>query len=816
MVRGMCTCVRLPWFVALALLLLPPSSRAQSAPATFKVGFYNIQSGKGEPGLPGRATPFVDSGNCTDATQPLNAWGTGFIQQHLAGSLGADPRVVALGLTEAWSTVCGSPENVRLALGWKARTSERNGLAMVARYGFAGGQEWQQLDTTMNANPADTMWVLRVPVCLDAACSQSMNVFVTHWLGSGTDPAAVYESQSQATIAFMARTAGSAPHLLLGDLNVWEGAAKICEQVPIPAGLQKLRDAGYVDAWPLLHGSAEGFSGMLNRANCGSPVGYAWKRIDYTWSPAGFLPASISRFGVVTAGDAAPSDHYGLVTEFPLPAAAAATDTRAPLVSLVSPIDGLSISSGPVSIAFTATDDVGVTRAEILEDGVVAHSLLPGQTTVTCSHLGTVDGTHTVQARAFDAAGNSGASTSNRVIVSTSSGQPVSSATGEIVLYAKNASLVAGAWQRVADAQAAGGVRLWNPDAGAAKLASALAAPANYFELTFNAEAGRAYRLWLRGKADLDSWSNDSVYVQFSGAASTAGAPVFRIGTTEATWVGIEDCSGCGLQGWGWQDNGYGTGVLGPLVAFAASGPQTLRIQQREDGISLDQIVLSPSLYLTSAPGATKQDGLILPLTDTTPQPPPAPSPTPLPSGDVLVTAAALTKLSGTWKSIADPSAAGGVSFGTADLGAAKVTAPLAGPLDYVELTFNAEAGRPYRLWARGRADRDSWANDSVYVQFSGSLDAAAKPVARIGTTDAYTVNLEDASGAGVSGWGWQDNGYGAGVLGPLVTFATTGPQTLRVQTREDGLRIDQIVLSPGQYLSSAPGALKNDATILH
>jgi endonuclease/exonuclease/phosphatase family metal-dependent hydrolase len=35
------------------------------------------------------------------------------------------------------------------------------------------------------------------------------------------------------------------------------------------------------------------------------------------------------------------------------------------------------------------------------------------------------------------------------------------------------------------------------------------------------------------------------------------------------------------------------------------------------------------------------------------------------------------------------------------------------------------------------------------------------------------------------------------------------------VQTREDGFWIDQIVLSPSTYLSSAPGALKNDGTIL-
>jgi hypothetical protein len=66
-----------------------------------------------------------------------------------------------------------------------------------------------------------------------------------------------------------------------------------------------------------------------------------------------------------------------------------------------------------------------------------------------------------------------------------------------------------------------------------------------------------------------------------------------------------------------------------------------------------------------------------------------------------------------------------------------------------------------------------------------------------------------------LSGWGWQDNGNGAGVLGPLVYFATTGPQRIRVQVREDGLALDQIVLSPQRYLQSAPGASKNDTVIL-
>ncbi len=799
-------CSRACALVALTMALAAPAvAFAQSAPASFKVAWFNIQSGKGEPGMAGHLARFADTANCTDSTQPVNAWAIGMVQEHLTGSIGNDPKVVALGLAESWTSVCASPENVRRVLGWKSKTSERNGVAMVARYGFAGPEDWRQLDTTLNPNPADTMWVLRIPVCLDAACSQSMNMFAAHWYSSGTNKAASYDRQAVQTAAFLQSAGGAAPHVLIGDLNVWDGSSKVCGEYPTNIGLQRLRAAGYVDSWPLLHGSAEGFTGMTNRRGCGFlGVGYAWKRPDYTWSPAGFLPLSIQRFGIVPAGDEAPSDHYGLITEFPWPGAPPApVDTVRPTVALLTPTEGPHVTGGSLSISASATDDVGVARVEILEDGVVAHTMT-GQPTVSCSHLTSMAGTYTVAARAFDAAGNMGTSAVRHVVVQAPPGQSV---TGEIVLHAKNAAVVAGTWQIVADPQAAGGARLWNPDAAVPKLTAALAAPANYFELTFNAEAGRAYRLWMRGRADNDAWTNDSAYVQFSGSVTDAGVPVNQIGTTSATWVGIEDCSGCGVSGWGWQDNGYGTGVLGPLVYFAATGPQTLRIQQREDGISIDQIVLSPALYLTAAPGMTKQDTLVLPPTAAAP---------PLPATEIFISASTATTMAGTWRLIADATAANSTTIGTFNAGLAKVTTALASPASYAEFTFQAEAGLAYRLWVRGRAEDDGWANDSAFVQFSGSLDADGNAVARIGSTGAYVINLEDASNAGVAGWGWQDNGYGTGVLGPVVKFDVTGPQTLRLQTREDGFRIDQIVLSSGTYLTSAPGALKNDATILH
>jgi hypothetical protein len=181
----------------------------------------------------------------------------------------------------------------------------------------------------------------------------------------------------------------------------------------------------------------------------------------------------------------------------------------------------------------------------------------------------------------------------------------------EIVLSASDVT-PAGRWVLQSDSTAAGGQRVRHPDAGAKKITTAAAQPANYFDVTFDAVAGVPYRLWVRSRADNNYWGNDSVFAQFDKSVDAGGTAQFRIGTTGAAEVNLEDCSGCGLSGWGWQDNGWGVGVRGPLIHFASSGVQRLRIQTREDGLSIDQIVLSPSRYLTASPGALKDDNTIL------------------------------------------------------------------------------------------------------------------------------------------------------------------------------------------------------------
>jgi hypothetical protein len=184
---------------------------------------------------------------------------------------------------------------------------------------------------------------------------------------------------------------------------------------------------------------------------------------------------------------------------------------------------------------------------------------------------------------------------------------------GDILVYGMDGRIAGTAWQTASDATAAGGQRVWNPNRSAAKVTTALASPASYVEFTFNAVAGQPYRLWMRGRAETDYYGNDSVFAQFSGAVNASGAAVYRIGTTSAAAYVLENCNGCGLASWGWQDTAYGLNVSPAPIYFAVTGPQTLRIQQREDGLSIDQILLSPQTFREASPGLLKNDTTIYP-----------------------------------------------------------------------------------------------------------------------------------------------------------------------------------------------------------
>jgi hypothetical protein len=287
-------------------------------------------------------------------------------------------------------------------------------------------------------------------------------------------------------------------------------------------------------------------------------------------------------------------------------------ENRPPTITITSP-QASAIDTTPASLTITADaadPDGSVLRVEFLVNGTTVNTDVAAPWSAVWTTTAT--GSHTLTARAYDNAGAVTVSPAVRVTVQ----EPPSGSGEDVVLWASEATTALN-WVATPDLSAAGGSRLQNPDAGLPKVTAAAASPTGYFEMTFQALSGRGYRLWIRGKALSNGTSNDSVHVQFDASLDAAGAPAYRIGTASSVSDILEECIGCGLSGWGWQDNGWGSaGALGPLIYFQSSGPQRMRVQVREDGLGIDQSVLSSTRWVAVPPGPAKNDTTLLPKTD--------------------------------------------------------------------------------------------------------------------------------------------------------------------------------------------------------
>ena len=187
-------------------------------------------------------------------------------------------------------------------------------------------------------------------------------------------------------------------------------------------------------------------------------------------------------------------------------------------------------------------------------------------------------------------------------------------AAGDVIGYAADATALSGHWSRAADASAAGGQLMTSADSGWSSTAAPVASPTHYFDLALTADANTAYHVWVRLRASGNSKWNDSAWLQFADAVAADGSALYRTGSSSGLLLNLEPCGGCGTSGWGWVDGAYWLSQPA-IVRFASSGPHTLRVQTREDGVQVDQIVLSPATWMSRAPGAPSNDNTLLPRT---------------------------------------------------------------------------------------------------------------------------------------------------------------------------------------------------------
>src|SRR6185436_6222103 len=441
------------------------------------------------------------------------------------------------------------------------------------------------------------------------------------------------------------------------------------------------------------------------------------------------------------------------------------SDTTPPTVVLTSPASGATVS-GAVNIAADASDNVAVIRVAFLVDGAQTGSDdTAAPYAITWDSRTVANGNHTITATAFDAAGHT-ASSSVTVNVSNGVSPPP-----------PTAQPIPGTIQ--AEDYDAGGEGISYHDTTAGNSGGQYRTDDVDVEQT--SDAGGGFDVgWL----DRGEWLKYTVSVGTAGSykltarvAANGPGGTFHVEAGYANESGPLSIPNTG----GWQS---WTDVVATINLGAGTQPMRFVV----DGLGSTGIVgnLNYLRFESASPAAPPE--VVLYATDFTRH--------------------------GVWTAQSDSTAAGGQKMSTPDNGVANTAAPLANPADYVEATFTAPAATPYTVWLRLRALNDNKYNDAVWVQFSDAR-AAGSAAYQINSTSGLLVNLAaDSAGASLNGWGWQNGAYWLSQA-TTVTFATSGTHVVRIQVREDGAQIDQVVLSPSRYLSSAPGPVTNDNTIV-
>jgi exonuclease III len=294
------------WFVLVIIAAARIVSPAQGSRAeSFKVANWNVRSGMG---IAAKKNPRINS-ETTDCT--LNASKPGGPFWPAMNTVKDDKAIVALGVQEAWA--CATPEKIRAYLDWKAATPERNGTALITRYGLRGKHVVEQVAFKGVEGASEDQWLFGGDVCVDADCESTVRIYSAHF---GAPDDVGFTAQARNTVAYVESQPSGDRNIVLGDLNYFMANHTFVKcgttrSTSPPADV--FANAGYIDAWKALKPDTDGATGMYNRPGCGSPEGGLFKRIDYIYA-RGYTPTDVRLFATIRPMEEdAPSDHAGII-----------------------------------------------------------------------------------------------------------------------------------------------------------------------------------------------------------------------------------------------------------------------------------------------------------------------------------------------------------------------------------------------------------------------------------------------------------------------------------------------------------------------
>jgi chitodextrinase len=125
------------------------------------------------------------------------------------------------------------------------------------------------------------------------------------------------------------------------------------------------------------------------------------------------------------------------------------SDTTAPTVTLTAPANAATVS-GTVALSASASDNVGVSKVEFYVSGVLLSTLSNSPYSANWNAGAVKNGTVTIQAKAYDAAGNIGASSLVNITVNNPDTSPPTTP-GGVTAKANSSSQVAVSWTASTD-----------------------------------------------------------------------------------------------------------------------------------------------------------------------------------------------------------------------------------------------------------------------------------------------------------------------------------------------------------------------------
>ena len=147
--------------------------------------------------------------------------------------------------------------------------------------------------------------------------------------------------------------------------------------------------------------------GVLAATDNSAPYSYSWNTTTVADGSH-----SLSSKAYDAAGNSGSSASISVTVDNSVPA-----DTTAPTTSITAPSGGATVS-GTTTVSASASDNVGVTSVEFYVDGVLAATDTSAPYSFSWNTAGVANGSHSLSSKAYDAAGNSGTSSSVTVNVS--------------------------------------------------------------------------------------------------------------------------------------------------------------------------------------------------------------------------------------------------------------------------------------------------------------------------------------------------------------------------------------------------------------